>query len=67
MLNLVVNGLRAGYSTMQAMEAGEQGIATPNLRRIQASGAGKCSWVSQWKSTEKIFYAGFQARTWILL
>ena len=32
MLNLMVNGLRAGFSTMQAMEAVSRELAAPDLR-----------------------------------
>ncbi len=40
MLNLVVNGLRAGYSTMQAMEAVSKELPSPIMRRIQTGGPG---------------------------
>jgi tight adherence protein B len=64
MLNLMVNGLRAGYSTMQAMEAVSKEMPAP----ICSGGwSRKCSWASRWKRHWQICSDGSRAKTWILL
>ncbi len=64
MLNLVVNGLRAGYSTLQAHGSGQPRAAGPDLRRVPPRGAGDAAGPRRWKSPRSPAAPHQAAMTW---